>query len=591
MPAKNLLKKYVDVSCRSFFYTYIPEAATVIMKTVITEKAEELIIQLWYEGTPRQEIEKRTSASAGTINNVVQREKQLVGEGKVDALRKLSSGLRKEKANNSVDIMRATRFLNACNARDMDDEDVIECVPRLDQSCKKNNISLQDLPLDTESRVAKIQELDSTIAAKEKDAIEANKHREEALKKARLTEEGLSRFNTYMNMLTKRGLPLDPQHPEKFENALPNAEEEGYDVKSIIDEISQCRSLKQENAGLRAANLEHEAREARNKQITKEHQAQMAKNAELLGKVEQAENMYLGIPQLEVLIQAVTKVGRDNGIDAQSSVRKFTDDVSTSYDSKVGFARKIEEHKKQCSNLEAKIDKLKMDYAPHKDAVDSVATLHAKGVKDHEIVSLKNIIERSGVSNMKELEDDIKSYGGLKSAINELENQNKELLTRNLALKNQNELLECEQTSLKKTVENMGDFFKIEFNKYIDTIKAGTESIKSTIAESDKAMKHSTAELKRGTDVASIQIVKVLEAAKIGFQKILANQRLRVYEPFVRAERGEKVEGKAMVIALISAIDSAEPYLDSITNDSAKSYLRSARKELADTLEYFSSML
>lgn len=174
------------------------------MKVGITEKAEELIIQLWYEGTPRQEIEKRISASAGTINNVVQREKQLVGEGKVDALRKLASGLRKEKAHNSVDIMRATRFLNTCNARDMNDEDVIECLPRLDQSCKKNNISLQDLPLDTEGRIAKLQELESTIAAKEKDAIEAKKRREEALREAGLTDEALSRFNTYMNILTKR---------------------------------------------------------------------------------------------------------------------------------------------------------------------------------------------------------------------------------------------------------------------------------------------------------------------------------------------------------------------------------------------------
>jgi hypothetical protein len=561
------------------------------MKTGITEKAEELIIQLWYEGTPRQEIEKRTSASAGTINNVVQREKQLVGEGKVDALRKLASRLRKEKASNSVDIMRATRFLNACNSRDMHDEDVIECLPRLDQSCKKNNISLQDLPLDIESRVAKIQELDSTIAAKEKDAIEANKRREEALKKARLTDEALSRFNTYMNMLTKRGLPLDPQHPGKFENALANAEEEGYDVKSIIDEISQCRSLKQENASLRAANLEHEAREARNKQITKEQQARMAKNAELLGKVEQAEKMYLGIPQLDALIQAVTKVGRDNGIDAQSSVRKFTNDVSTSYDSKVGFAWKIEEHKKQCSDLEAKIDKLKMDYAPHKDAVDSVATLHAKGVKDHEVVSLKNIIERSGVSNIKELEDEIKSYGSLKIAMNELENQNKELVTRNLALKNQNELLECANTSLKKIVEDMGDFFKIEFDKYNNTIKADTESIKFTIAESNKAMKHSTAELKRGIDDATSQTSNILDAAKIGYHKILENQRLLVYGPLVRAARGEKVEGKGIVVALISAIDSGEPYLNSMTHDSAKWKLRKARDELAESLEYFPSLV
>ena len=86
------------------------------MKRTVTKKDEELIIQLWYEGYPRQEIEKRTSASARTINNVVQREKRLVGEGKVDALRRLASGMRKDKAYNSVDIMRGTRFLNACNA-------------------------------------------------------------------------------------------------------------------------------------------------------------------------------------------------------------------------------------------------------------------------------------------------------------------------------------------------------------------------------------------------------------------------------------------------------------------------------------------
>jgi hypothetical protein len=561
------------------------------MKVAITEKAEELIIQLWYEGTPRQEIEKRTSASAGAINNVVQREKQLVGEGKVDALRKLASGLRKDKAHNSVDIMRATRFLNACNARDMDDEDVIECLPRLDQSCKKNNISLQDLPLDTESRVAKIQELDSTVAAKEKDASEAEKHRDEALKKANQTDESIARFDRVMDMLGRRGLSADVDSLEKLGNALANAEEAGHDPKYIVHKITEHGSLKQQNADLRAANLEHEAREARNKQITKQQQAQMAKNAELLGKVEQAEKMHLGIPQLDALIQAVTKVGRDNGIDAQSSVRKFTDDISTSYDSKVGFSWKIEEHKKQCSDLEAKIDKLKMDYAPHKDAVDSVATLHAKGVKDHEIVSLKNIIERSGVSNIKELEDDIKSYGSLKSAINELENQNKELVTRNLALKNQNELLECERTSLTKTVENMGGFFKAEFDKYNNTIKAGTESIKSTIAESNKAMKYSTAELKRGTDDASIQTLKVLYAAKIGYQKILANQRLLVYEPLVQAQRGEKVEGKGIVVALISAIDSGEPHLNSMTHDSAKWKLRKARDELAESLEYFPSLV
>jgi hypothetical protein len=194
---------------------------------------------------PRDEIERCASTSAGHISKVLQREEELVGEGNVKALRRLAKALPKDRQLSMVDIQRDVIFLNSCNAMNLDDGEVRDAMPCIVECCKKSGIAPKDLPLDIETKAARLEVLKSEIDAGEKGALEAKKRREEAFREARVTNEALSRFNIYMNMLAKRGLPLDHHYPEKLENALANAEEAGHDVKSIIDEISQTRSLKE----------------------------------------------------------------------------------------------------------------------------------------------------------------------------------------------------------------------------------------------------------------------------------------------------------------------------------------------------------
>jgi hypothetical protein len=174
------------------------------MKTGVTENKDELIAQLLYQGVPRDEIEKRASTSAGHISKVLQREEELVGEGNVKALRRLAKALSKDRQLSIVDIQRGVIFLNSCNAMDLDDGEVRDAMPRIVECCKKSGIAPKDLPLDIETKAARLEVLKSEIDAGEKGALEAKKRHEEAFREARVTNEALSRFNIYMNMLAKR---------------------------------------------------------------------------------------------------------------------------------------------------------------------------------------------------------------------------------------------------------------------------------------------------------------------------------------------------------------------------------------------------
>jgi hypothetical protein len=309
------------------------------MKTGITENKVELIAQLLYQGVPRDEIEKRASTSAGHISKVLQREEELIGEGNVKALRRLVKALPKDRQQLSiVDIHRDVIFLNSCNAMDLSDGEVRDAMPRIVECCKKSGIAPKDLPLDIESKATRLEVLKSEIDAGEKGALEAKKRREEALREAGLTNEALSRFNIYMNMLAKRGLPLNPQHPEKLENALANAEEAGHDAKSIIDEISQTRSLKERKASLQSDISRQEEQLRENNRILEQQRREIGKHSDLVETIRDADRMGFGTHQLRIIMSEVKRAGAENGIDAPIAMQRFIKDVNIGLGTKMSFA-------------------------------------------------------------------------------------------------------------------------------------------------------------------------------------------------------------------------------------------------------------
>ncbi len=338
---------------------------------------DDLIRSLWYQGLPRPEIGRQVDTSAGHISDVVAEEKRLVGDGNVDALRRLAAEAGKEKYA-PVDIVRAIRFLNTCNGRGMDDEEIIKCIPRIDEACKRSDIGIQDLPVDIESRVAKAKELDASIQESKRVAAKAEKRREEALKNARQTDESLARCQETRDFLASHDLAVDS--PERLKNALLNAEEAGYDMKTIVAGISENRSLREGNATLAAENADIEKRKEENAKVLAQQKSEMARNAEVLDRLNELKNMGLRLTELTTIATTVSDVAVKNGMDGSTAVRKFIDDLkSGDYDRKVGFAGKADRLQKLCEEQEAMHDRLKMEYAADKQAVQALRLLESRG--------------------------------------------------------------------------------------------------------------------------------------------------------------------------------------------------------------------
>lgn len=451
------------------------------------------IIREWYQGYSRAEIQAHTNVSGGYISDLIQKEKQLIGEGNVEALRRLAAAVGKE-GYTLVDVVRAIRFLNACRIRtDIDDEELIDRIPRIEESCNKNNIKLADLPLDTEIRAKKVRELEDGIASLQEETKQEEKHLDDALKKHNLTEQSLQRFDRTMGMLERLGLPVNAEQPVKLANALANAEAAGQDVKLIVARISEQRSLKQENAQLKSENLGLDNKVIQKNRLLEQQDLEIQRNATIIHKVHELEQLGFRIVQLKILHSIIIKVAVDNGIDGPASVEKFFDDIRNGdYDSKVGFARKALENETKCKESETQHEKLKIDCAAVSDAVESMKLLNSKGVKNYEIVAIKSIVERYRVLfTVNKIEEIIKLYRSLENAINELENKRKDLLTNKLALESEAELLACEKDALKRGCHGFQEAFQRITEAFIKLANANLQNFTSTSAEFEKVIKRS----------------------------------------------------------------------------------------------------
>jgi hypothetical protein len=401
-----------------------------------------------------------------------------------------------------------------------------------------------------------------------------------------------------MSRLANRGLSLDGdgRQLEKVENALVNAEAAGYDAKVLVEQISTNRSLREDNARLGSDAAAKEKMIHENSKLIDQQKTEIKNNTAILNQVHELEAMGLGLTQLKTLNETVTAIGVKNGMDGPTSTQKFIDDIRNGdYDSILGFAKKEHEIERQCENLTAKHEQLKMDYAADKEAVESVKILHSKQVKDHQIVGFKNIIDKSGTSpptantTMSKLEQEITIWGNIENAVKEAEIQHKELLATNLALKKENEMLECNNDALKKAANNFVASFDKNVKACTDIAKNGGDELKLTVEQSVQGIRQANANLAASSIETAKDVAKILDAADEGHKKILSNQQLLDYEPLVKAKSGQQISKEAVAMALVLAIESALPCLIEIGLESLKIKLQVASNELKDILK-FSSM-
>lgn len=280
----------------------------------VSYKTDERVMELWYAGHPREYIIKETATSAGHISDVVNQEYELVGQGNVQALRRMAEAAGKP-GHTLSDLMKAIRFSNACRLQhNLDVDDVVETLLTILQLCASRNLKLRELPQKIERDIAELKELEIKKETLVKEVQELEAQNKQALQNASTTEQDLAKYRSLKERLKKKELSLD--NLDKIENILANAEEANYDIKELANIASSFPSRTKRNAQLTSENSSLETKIKENRAAMQQQNITLTQNSERLHQLGEIDRIGFGLNQLVACHELAVRVATTHGLDA-----------------------------------------------------------------------------------------------------------------------------------------------------------------------------------------------------------------------------------------------------------------------------------
>ena len=455
----------------------------------ISYKTDERIIALWYAAHLREYIIKETATSAGHISDVVKQEYELVGQGNVEALRRLAAAAGKP-GHTLPDLMKAIRFNNACRLQyNLDVDDVVETLPTIVEQCASHNLKLRELPQKIEHDIAELKDLEVKKEALAKEVQQFDARHKQAFQNANTTEQELAKYRSLKERLEKKGLSLDSL--DKIENMLANAEAAKYDFKELVNIASSFRSLAERNAQLTSENSSLETKIKENHAAMQQQNITLTQNSERLGQLDKLDRIGFGLRQLVACHELAARVATAHGLDASKATEKLLADMEQDYDGFVGLQKAIERLTSQVKQTEVKLESLQALVAAIDQAVHVVMRLYSEGIKQDSIVAIYNIVHDSGLT-FEELQTAIARYGSLKAALTELEQQRSKLEAEKRGLKTEVEHLEGEkiarQAALKAINDSLAIEFQTAFKEAVVPLTLASKQVQNSCANAAKAV-------------------------------------------------------------------------------------------------------
>lgn len=328
----------------------------------IPQNLKEMILRLWSEGEIRRNIAKSCGVSEGTVYNVVEEWKQLIGRRDAEAIRVLSTSTKR----NGIDIGQCAQgfrihvlmkkigvtdedelesFLSAIyekcrkeavrkqqgagtsgdhiNELEMaiEPETVATCIKELINFSGERNVQLSDIPSyikqESSKKDAIVKEKDTVV---EKTRIllrgesDAQERYESALKTENVTYEQLNRYTRMRAKLEKAGLDIEYDLSSFVELIDTLDSKFGFDAERIISEFQDFNIL--------VLKKQHLSRDIRDLENTKNYLIQT--NSALQHSTEfhtQGLHAYrsleakgLGFNKLKILGNAISEIARESGI-------------------------------------------------------------------------------------------------------------------------------------------------------------------------------------------------------------------------------------------------------------------------------------
>ena len=281
--------------------------------------------------------------------------------------------------------------------------------------------------------------------------------------------------------------------------------------------------------------------------------------------------MGMTLPMLEAIGDTIRQIATKNKVTYVQAAERFTADILAEYEPLTGFEKAETDARRVLASVKADIERHKLEQVADNLASEAVKAMHAKGIRNHEIIGIKSTIEASGFPTVSDFQSDVVMYGSLKDAINSADKVSKDNYAYNVTLVKQNALLESHNEALRKESESLQASMNRAFEEAGSKLKSFEENVRVASEQTVAHFKDAGDNIGKGALSVAESIKKTDDIVEGYSNKITASQGILHYEPFARAERGEPVAKEALVRTLVTALEAAIPLLTGLMLSDSKS--------------------
>ncbi|MGB7636429.1 MAG: hypothetical protein WBL88_02520 [Nitrososphaeraceae archaeon] len=453
------------------------------MTSKLPNNFKSLVIQEWLSGTQRNRIAAENGLSAGAVTNLVNEWSRGLGFAIADDLRELAvtmkkvgitaaqcaSGFRAAMIMNKIGVKEGeieyfvSEIYNRCKEIGLSADNIDIYLQGLLEFSKTSGMSI--LPISkiadylrekTEEKIElenQIEDLKQEIQELNSEWSASKKLRDDALQQQKMTAFDLQWYSDLKAHLSKHMIPV--HDVAKFAKTVEGIRKYGYDVNSVVSEFSNLEILKlkqntlQENVQSLEIKLANLRRECFSREL------ELSSHNETISKHKLLEGMGFGLKELTLLWNIVNEIAEANNIPQEMARLKFITDIEEQYDKKLGFESKLEKLQTEVNNVNQALTRRRIELSTLQLVGPALAKLIQIGLREQDIINVASIFETyfTGIDRQS-LISELDKYGGLKSAMQKLGEENKKLNDNIASLKEEKHRLEMDNQRMASALIN-----------------------------------------------------------------------------------------------------------------------------------------
>ncbi len=543
---------------------------------------DSLVIQQWLQGKPRNDIAAENGVSSGAVTNIVKMWRHNLGFSVADELRELAVTMRKvgiTAAQCALGFRIATIMLNV----GVDEASFESFILDVYNRCKDIGLSPENISSHIEdllefSKAVPLSKIPNYIMQKadEKNKLEdeieklnvqketlwvekrnAESLRDTTLEQQQMTISQLKWYSQLKAEFERYSIPVEDI--SKFAKIVSNLKEYGYDVGKVIEEYSDLEFLKSNIDILRKTGQSLENKISYLQQQLSTLEALVSMHNQSLTRYQHLDTMGFGLKQLDFLWNTVNEIAFENEILVGDAVNKFLLDVERQYDRKLGYESEVKSLRDEVNKLNQEQSRLRAELLLLPLIGPKLVKLTQSGVSEQDIINIATVFEKyvAGIDRQS-FASELKTYGGLKSAIQKLTKESDTLKNEVGSLQTQKRDLNADNQRILSNV--------VDSRHAFDYLQGRVDSLRNEILGMVSAAGCITYLIK-------LQFEHLQDLSRVG--------RDQMFVSLTRACKGEEpVSIQDIKKELIKAIEIMQSKLD--VNDPLSLTLSNARLALAD---------